>query len=109
MSKQKKSSYQIITSNLAQLSETELLELREAVNALLEATSASPPIESKLRVKTPEEVMRHSYEQAKAGQKPTKGYVEQKMINGYGPYLYLRFWHEGKLKSLYIGKKESYE
>lgn len=32
------------------------------------------------------------------------GYVEQKIINGCGPYRYLRYWHQGKRKSVYLGK-----
>jgi len=33
-----------------------------------------------------------------------KGHVETKIINGYGPYRYLRYWQDGKLKSQYLGK-----
>ena len=39
--------------------------------------------------------------------KPTNqdGYIEEKMINGYGPYTYLRYW-DGKIhRSVYLGKK----
>lgn len=32
------------------------------------------------------------------------GYIELKMINGCGPYQYLRYWHQGKRKSVYVGK-----
>ena len=31
-------------------------------------------------------------------------YIERKLINGYGPYEYLRFKQEGKYKSVYVGK-----
>lgn len=32
------------------------------------------------------------------------GHVELKMINGYGPYKYLRRLEGGKLRSIYLGK-----
>ena len=32
------------------------------------------------------------------------GYVEEKLIRGYGPYLYLRRWEGKTLTSTYIGK-----
>ena len=35
-----------------------------------------------------------------------KGYIEEKMINGCGPYLYLRYRDDGYLRSLYLGKKK---
>ncbi|WP_254175294.1 hypothetical protein [Planktothrix pseudagardhii] len=35
------------------------------------------------------------------------GYVELKMINGCGPYRYLRFRSQGQYKSVYLGKAES--
>ena len=106
MAKQKTSAFKKITNNLGQLSRSELEELQVIVGALLEATDAtdddSPPETSPTKK---EDLMRLSWKQAKAGQKPKKGYVEEKIIRGYGPYLYLRFWKEGSLKSLYIGKK----
>lgn len=34
----------------------------------------------------------------------SKGHVETKTINGYGPYRYLRYWDGGKFKSQYLGK-----
>lgn len=33
------------------------------------------------------------------------GYFEMKTVNGCGPYKYLRFRSEGKLKSYYLGKE----
>lgn len=104
MAKQKKSAFKTVTSHLGQLTKIELEELQKAVTALLEVT-----VEEEVKVKpTNEELMRLSFREAREGKKPRKGYVETKMINGYGPYLYLRFWSEGRLKSLYIGKKEDY-
>jgi hypothetical protein len=34
-----------------------------------------------------------------------RGYVEEKFINGCGPYEYLRYWDGKTHKSVYIGKK----
>lgn len=34
-----------------------------------------------------------------------EGYIERKMINGCGPYLYLRYRVDGKLRSKYLGKE----
>ena len=36
-----------------------------------------------------------------------QGHIELKMINGYGPYKYLRRWHKGSLTSTYLGKAAS--
>jgi|JFJP01.1.fsa_nt_gi hypothetical protein len=33
-----------------------------------------------------------------------RGSIERKMINGCGPYLYLRYWSGGKHRSIYLGK-----
>lgn len=33
-------------------------------------------------------------------------YIEAKLINGFGPYRYLRYWHQGKRKSVYLGKSQ---
>lgn len=103
MAKRKTSGFKKITNNLGQLSRSELKELNEIVSALLEATDDDSPPEVSPQKK--EDLMQLSYQQAKAGQKPKKGHIEEKIIRGYGPYLYLRFWKEGSLKSLYIGKK----
>ena len=109
MSKRQKSAFKKITNNLGQLSRTELEELKVIVEALLEATESNDLQEPKeVSLSTPkekEDLMALSYQQAKAGLKPKKGHIEEKIIRGYGPYLYLRFWKEGSLKSLYIGKK----
>lgn len=34
-----------------------------------------------------------------------KGYVEEKYINGCGPYRYLRYWDGKRHRSVYLGKK----
>jgi hypothetical protein len=33
-----------------------------------------------------------------------QGHIELKMINGYGPYKYLRRVENGKLRSIYLGR-----
>jgi hypothetical protein len=35
-----------------------------------------------------------------------EGYVEEKFINGCGPYRYLRYWDGKTHKSVYLGKAE---
>ncbi len=35
-------------------------------------------------------------------------FIQPKIINGYGPYYYVRFWQDGKLKSIYLGKENPY-
>jgi hypothetical protein len=35
-----------------------------------------------------------------------EGYVEEKFINGSGPYRYLRYWEGQTHKSVYLGKEE---
>jgi hypothetical protein len=40
-------------------------------------------------------------------QRRAVGYIEEKLIRGFGPYLYLRRWEGKKLTSTYIGKARS--
>lgn len=93
-----------ITNSLSKLNHQELEELKKVVSLLLE--SEEEEITEDQREETNENLMRISLSQAKAGGKRRRGHVEEKMIRGYGPYLYLRYWEGGSLKSLYIGKKE---
>lgn len=88
MAKGKKTPFEALSSNLGQLSRPELEDLAEMVAALLaigEEKEAQEAAEGK----------------EKAG---AKGHIEAKMINGCGPYLYLRYWSGKTLKSKYIGK-----
>lgn len=41
---------------------------------------------------------------SKRGRPGRSGYFEDKLINGYGPYRYLRFWQDGQRRSVYVGK-----
>lgn len=89
MAKGKKTPFEAVSSNLGQLSRPELEDLAEMVAALLaigEEKEAQEAAEGK----------------EKAG---AKGHIEAKMINGCGPYLYLRYWSGKTLKSKYIGKE----
>ena len=88
MTKGKKTPFEALSSNLGQLSRPELEDLAEMVASLLaigEEKEAQEAAEGK----------------EKAG---AKGHIEAKMINGCGPYLYLRYWSGKTLKSKYIGK-----
>ena len=90
--KRTQSALKTITGSLAQLERAELEELAQIVAALLD-------------LQAPEE---EELEPAQQGEKQTgskaKGHIEEKMINGYGPYRYLRYWQGKTLKSQYIGK-----
>lgn len=78
----------------SQLDDCELRELQEAIAALVELRAlgdSEPGIEEK-RTLSPGRV---------------GGSIERKMINGCGPYRYLRWWSGGKHKSAYLGKEKS--
>lgn len=94
MARKAKTPFDTVTSNLGQLSRGELEELGEMVAALLAVTK-------------PEE---EDDDDALDGEKPSRpaarGHIEEKVINGCGPYLYLRYWQGRTLKSKYIGKKK---
>lgn len=95
MAKQAKTPFETVTSQLGQLSRSELSELADMVAALLDATDddlADDQVEGD--------------KPAKAG---AKGHIEAKTINGCGPYLYLRYWSGKTLKSKYIGKAKAKE
>ena len=85
-----------VTSHLAALERAELEELAAIVAALLD-------------LQTPEEAEEEEEPAlgAKQAASRAKGHIEEKMINGYGPYRYLRYWQGKTLKSQYIGKANS--
>ena len=105
MSKGQKSAFTRITKNLGRLTLAELEELSQIVNTLKEAKSKEVPKEVQAQRKK-DELIRSSIERARDGRDVKIGYLEEKMINGFGPYLYFRYWQDGIHKSLYIGKKE---
>ena len=95
-----KTSFDEVTSRLGQLSQSELVELGDLVAALL-----GVPGVSRFFAATEEEDDDQVADLDRNGDKPAaKGHVEAKMINGCGPYLYLRYWSGKTLKSKYIGK-----
>lgn len=93
-----KTPFETITRNLVALSRPELEELADMVAALLDAQEAE------------EEAPTYTSTTGKAvtvnGKRGAKGHIEAKVINGFGPYLYLRYWHGGHLRSKYLGKKD---
>lgn len=50
-------------------------------------------------------------QRASKSARQSKGHIEEKYITRghkqHGPYLYLRYWEDGKLRSKYLGKKQS--
>lgn len=90
--KRTQSAMKSITGSLAQLERPELEELAQIVAALLD-----------LQAPEEAEVELEPSQGEQAGSK-AKGHIEEKMINGYGPYRYLRYWQGKTLKSQYIGK-----
>lgn len=87
-----KTAFETVTSHLGQLSRSELEELAVIVGALLDAT------------KEEEDDQVEDGDVASDTKSGARGHIEAKMINGYGPYLYLRYWSGGHLRSKYIGK-----
>ena len=95
-----KTAFDEVTSRLGQLSQSELVELGDMVAALL-----GVPGVSRFFTAAEKEDDDQVADHADNGDKPAaKGHVEAKMINGCGPYLYLRYWQGKTLKSKYIGK-----
>lgn len=95
-----KTSFDEVTSRLGQLSQSELVELGDMVAALL-----GVPGVSRFFAPNEEEDDDQVADLAeKSNGKAAKGHIEAKMINGCGPYLYLRYWSGKTLKSKYIGK-----
>ena len=88
-----KTPFDTATSQLGQLTRSELEELAVMVAALLDATD--------VEAEDDDQVEEATDKPAKAG---AKGHIEAKVINGCGPYLYLRYWSGKTLKSKYIGK-----
>ena len=89
MAKQAKTPFETVTSQLGQLSRSELSELADMVAALLDATDD-------------DDLADDQGEGNKPAKPAAKGHIEWKTINGCGPYPYLRYWSAGKLKSKYM-------
>ena len=95
MAKQAKTPFETVTSQLGQLTRSELTELVDMVAALLDATD--------------DEVADDQVEGDKPAKPGARGHIEAKTINGCGPYLYLRYWSGKTLRSKYIGKAKAKE
>lgn len=97
MAKRQKTPLDEVTSRLGQLDRSELEELQDIVARFLAVLDP----EEETNVDELDEL-----EEAKTNGRVAKGHVEEKTINGYGPYLYLRYWQGKTLKSKYLGKKK---
>ena len=100
MSKPTKNAFDTVTSHLGQLSESELIELGDMVAALLNVPGVSRFFTA--AEKEDDDLVDDQVE--KSDKPAARGHIEAKMINGCGPYLYLRYWSGKSLKSKYIGK-----
>lgn len=80
---------------IAQLRRSDKEELLVILQAMLEAEEdeEQPDDEQTLKDRT-----------QRRGPLGGRGHYERKIINGCGPYLYLRYWSGGKHRSVYIGK-----
>lgn len=83
---------QTLAAQAIQLSEVERLELISILQAYNQA-------ESQNSTKDPKEKILN-----RRGIRGGKGSFEDKYINGYGPYRYLRYWYGKTHKSVYLGK-----
>lgn len=88
--KRQKSPLENVLTNLGSLDKAELRHVFGIVKELLNIESPE----------TLEELMKGVSDQVAI----KKGYIEEKLINGYGPYKYLRLWVSGHLTSTYLGK-----
>lgn len=81
-------------------------ELRAALGGLIEALE---PSEKNLE-NDANDADSEKYEFEQATTKGARGHIEAKYIprgnKRHGPYLYLRYWQGGKLRSKYLGKAE---
>lgn len=91
MAKREKTPFEEVTGRLGQLDRCELEELADIVAALLQATDEDNEDDDQVA----------DDNSTRSG---AKGHIEAKMINGCGPYLYLRYWQGKTLRSKYIGK-----
>lgn len=87
-----------VKANLGKLNRTELEAVADLVAGLLDALAEA-------QAETVAEVMPTNNPAPTNGK--ARGYIEHKMINGCGPYAYLRYWDGKTLKSHYIGKVET--
>lgn len=77
----------------------QLTEMKAIIDGLLAAQDSFEPQEDEAH-ELSSDPGTESLSRGKRG----GGYIERKTINGCGPYRYLRYWHQGKRKSVYVGK-----
>jgi hypothetical protein len=95
--KKQSPTFKSITRSLDSLTDEELTDLDAILHGLIEAREEVAEAEAQAE--------RDAKAEAK---KAARGHIEFKMINGFGPYKYLRYWQGKTLKSVYIddrGKK----
>jgi hypothetical protein len=90
-------SLETIAAQAAQLSKADRLELMSILQALNEAEEAAQQAKSQ-RQKQKEDALNRK------GIRGGRGSFEDKYINGYGPYRYLRYWYGKTHKSVYLGR-----
>lgn len=91
---QQRKPFDMITRHLLSLSQEELREIAAMVQGLIEAHEGE------------EEGKQHpAAEENKVPKRQARGHIEAKMIRGFGPYYYLRYWSGTSLKSRYMGKE----
>jgi hypothetical protein len=86
-----------IVAQATQLSRTERLELISILQAF---NQAETDLNSRAR--------RKEAALNRRGIRGGRGSFEDKYINGYGPYRYLRYWYGKTHKSVYLGKVSSF-
>lgn len=91
-----------IVQQCYQLSLPELYQLQDAIAVLIQAekqeqAQATESWDQKRETKLPH-----------TGARGSRGYIELKRINGYGPYAYLRFRSGDTHHSFYLGKAKTY-
>lgn len=91
----KQSYLQKALSTLGALNQSELRDLRRAIDDLLEL------------LESPDDDQDQTSDDDSDVRRPALGHIEAKRIRGYGPYLYLRRWEGKTLTSTYIGKARS--
>lgn len=93
-----------VCSNLSSLSLGQLLELRVMIEAIIDLMDRSDPEPAKV---SSGPLFARVYSN-NVGIPGKRGHIEEKMIprkgKRYGPYLYLRYWFDSRLRSRYIGK-----
>lgn len=98
-----KTALDVTTQQLDTLSLEELREVHNMLDILIASKSESANLNQ--RKATDPDIHQ--------GPKGGRGHIEIKLIpdtkrgKTYGPYRYLRYWQEGKLKTRYLGKENT--